>query len=292
MARGNRLLGTLRGKLGDTVYYRSRGYQIERPRVVPKNPRSRAQMEQRVKIANVSAIYRALQPVLSESFAVRGPHESSFNAFSRAAMQQSPFMTKTQVSQCLALPMPVQLSRGGLGTYNYTEYTDGANVVYAVLKSYDTDGTLPTVGLWSQKFLEENPQFRNGDTITMCLIKFVENDALGEFAYNAIGFKHSFTIDTTGMVDILSVGFAFDADRHILVPNGWPTVDSVNAAGSNIMSGILVSRKDENGAVDVSSQYFVLNEGAELLYKARRTPQALQQAIDSYGIGRESVLVE
>lgn len=292
MARGNRLLGTLRGKLGDTVYYRSRGYQIERPRVVPKNPRSRAQMEQRVKIANVSAIYRALKPVLSESFVVRGPHESSFNAFSRAALQQSPYMTKTQVSQCLALPMPVQLSRGGLGTYDYPSYQDGSAILYAVLKSYDDNGTIPTVAVWSQRFLAENAQFRNGDTITMCLIKFVKNDGLGDFAYNAIGFKHSFVIDTQGTADILSVGLAFDSDNHILVPNGWPTLDSVLSAGTDIMSGILISRKDDNGAVDVSSQYFILNDGADLLYKARRTPQALQQAVDSYGIGRLSVLVD
>lgn len=292
MARGNRLLGTLRGKLGDTVYYRSRGYQIERPRVTPKNPRSRAQMAQRVKIANVSAIYRALQPVLSESFVVRDPHESSFNAFSRAALHQSPYMTKAQVSQCLALPMPVQLSRGGLGTYNYTTYSDGSKVVYAILDTYETNGTLPTVGLWSQKFLAENPQFANGDTITMCLIKFVSNSALGEDAFNAIGFTHSFVIDVNGTEAITELGFAADTDRHLLVPNGWPTVDFVNAEDAVIMSGIVLSRKDQNGVVDVSSQYFVLNDGAESIYEASRTAQSLQVAVDSYGSGRESNLVE
>lgn len=285
-------MGTLRGKLGDTVYYRSKGYQIERPRVTPKNPRSRAQMAQRVKIADVSAVYRALQPVLSESFVVRGPHESSFNAFSRAALQQSPYMTKAQVSQCLALPMPVQLSRGGLGTYNYTTLTDNNRVVYAVLPSLSTGGSVFTLAIWSAEFIRLNPQFKNGDIITMCAIKFVKNSVLGDDAYNAIGYNFSFALDTDGSPDMTEIGFVLDSQRNILVPNGWPSADFAVAEDSVLMSGIIVSRKDESGSVDVSSQYFVLTEGAQALYDKFRTAQAMQDAIDSYGTGRDSVLAE
>lgn len=290
MARGNRLLGTLRGKLGDTVYYRSRGYQIERPRVVPKNPRSRAQMGQRVKIANVSAVYRALKPILSRSFAVRGQHESSFNAFSRAAMDLSPYMTKTMVAKCLALPMPVQLSRGGLGTYEYTEF-QGENGLTFVRLPIFSDGPVPTVALWSQRFIAENPQFQEGDTIVMCMIQFVENTVVSEpDAYNAIGKYATLTLDFSNGEPITEVGWAADSTTSTILPNGWPSVNEFNSSDFIGMSGAFVARKTESGDIDVSSQYFVLTEGAQDLYDKYRTDLSLNTAISSYGVGTDRVV--
>lgn len=290
MARGNRLLGTLRGKLGDTVYYRSRGYQIERPRVVPKNPRSRAQMSQRVKIANVSAVYRALKPILSRSFAVRGQHESSFNAFSRAAMDLSPYMTKTMVAKCLALPMPVQLSRGGLGSYEYTEFQGENGLSFVRLPLY-SDGAIPNVGLWTMKFLEENPQFQDGDTIVMVMIRFVKNTQVSEEdAYNAIGSFATLTLDMSNGEPITEIGWAVDSTTHTILPNGWPDVNDFEASDFIAMSGAFVSRKTESGSVDVSSQYFVLTTPANTLYEKYRTDLSLDAAIDSYGVGSDRVV--
>lgn len=291
MARGNRLLGTLRGKLGDTVYYRSRGYQIERPRVVPKNPRSRAQMTQRVKIADVSAVYRALKPVLSRSFVVRGPHESSFNAFSRAALDLSPYMTKTMVAKCLALPMPTQLSRGGLGTYQYQSIISEGAVRFARLKSYATGGATPTLGAWSSAFLAENPQFQQGDTIVLVMIRFRPNANVDEEdAYNAFGSSVTLTIDVNSGDPVTDFGFAVEQDTNTLVPNGWPSSDAIGAEDFIAMSGIFVSRKTESGDIDVSSQYFVLSEGAENLYSSYRKATALDAAISSYGVGSDRVV--
>lgn len=291
MARGNRLLGTLRGKLGDTVYYRSRGYQIERPRVVPKNPRSRAQMGQRVKIADVSAVYRALKPILSRSFAVRGQHESSFNAFSRAAIDMSPFMTKTMVAKCLALPMPVQLSRGGIGTFEYPSFLVSGTPPFARLKSYSTSDTAPTVATWSQSFLAENPQFSNGDVIVAAMIRFTENNQVSEEdAYNAAGKYATLTIDLENDSPITEVGWALDSETSTILPNGWPSQNVIMAEDFVAMSGIFVSRKTESGDIDVSSQYFILTDGAKSLYDKYRTTQALDAAVDSYGVGSERVV--
>lgn len=290
MAKGNRLLGTLRGKLGDTVYYRSRGYQIERPRVVPKNPRSRAQMGQRVKIANASAVYRALKPILSRSFAVRGQHESSFNAFSRAAMDLSPYMTKTMVAKCLALPMPVQLSRGGLGTYEYTEFQGENGLSFVRLPLY-SDGAIPNVALWTQRFLAENPQFQNGDTIVMVMIRFMKNTQVSEEdAYSAIGTFATLQLDLSNGEPITEVGWASDSTTSTILPNGWPDVNDFEASDFIAMSGAFVSRKTESGSIDVSSQYFVLTTAAKTLYEKYRSELSLDAAIDSYGVGSDRVV--
>ena len=291
MARGNRLLGTLRGKLGDTVYYRSRGYQIERPRVVPKNPRTRAQMTQRVKIANVSAIYRALKPVLSRSFVVRGQHESSFNAFSRAALPQSPYMTKSMVAECLALPMSAQLSRGGLGTYIYTGLEIGGEIAFVRLPSYITTDSAPTVSLWSQYFLLENPQFQEGDTIVVAMIQFKSNGYVSnDDAYNAVGKYASIVLNLSDDRSITEVGFGVEQSSKTLVPLGWPTEDAINAEDFVAMSGAFVSRKTENGDIDVSSQYFVLTQAAHDLYSDFHDNAALNAAIESYGVGNDRVV--
>ena len=291
MARGNRLLGTLRGKLGDTVYYRSRGYQIERPRVVPKNPRSRAQMSQRVKIADVSAVYRALKPILSRSFAVRGQHESSFNAFSRAAIDISPYMTKTMVAKCLALPMPVQLSRGGLGTYTYQSFLVSGTPPFARLPKYVDGNSAPTVGVWSEAFLAANPQFAQGDTVVAVMIKFTPNTQVSEEdAYIAAGSYATIVLDVNDARPITEIGWAIESDSNTLVPNGWPSSDAIMVETFISMSGIFVSRKTESGDIDVSSQYFVLSDGANSLYEKYRTEQALDDAVESYGVGSERVV--
>lgn len=291
MARGNRLLGTLRGKLGDTVYYRSKGYQIERPRVTPKNPRSRAQMSQRVKIADASAVYRALKPILSRSFVVRGQHESSFNAFSRAAIDLSPYMTKTMVAKCLALPMPVQLSRGGLGTYNYDSIEFEDSIVFARLPSFSSADAVPTVGVWSEAFLGQNPQFAQGDTVVTVMIRFSPNDQVSEEdAYNATGYYKTIVIDVNDNTPITETGWAVEQDSFTLVPQGWPSRDAIVAEDFISMSGIFVSRKTENGDIDVSSQYFVLSKGAQSLYDKYRTEGALDDAITSYGVGSDRVV--
>lgn len=69
MAKGNLILGTARGKLGDVVTYRSMGQQMARVRVRNvKNPKTLAQMLQRVILASASKSVAVLDPIINHSY--------------------------------------------------------------------------------------------------------------------------------------------------------------------------------------------------------------------------------
>ena len=69
MASGNLVLGTLRGKLGDVVTYRSLGQQRARVRVRNvKNPKSILQTIQRTVLSTAAKTVAVLDPIINHSF--------------------------------------------------------------------------------------------------------------------------------------------------------------------------------------------------------------------------------
>lgn len=69
MAKGNLILGTLRGKLGDVVAYRSLGKQMARVRVRNvKNPKTQLQTLQRIVLACAAKTVAVLEPIVNHSW--------------------------------------------------------------------------------------------------------------------------------------------------------------------------------------------------------------------------------
>lgn len=69
MAKGNMFLGMSRGSVGDVTFYRGRGQQLARARNrTPKNPRSSAQIIQRMILATASKAYSRLKGICDHSF--------------------------------------------------------------------------------------------------------------------------------------------------------------------------------------------------------------------------------
>lgn len=69
MAKGNMFLGMSRGSVGDVTFYRGRGQQLARARNrAPKNPRSSAQIIQRMILATASKAYSRLKGICDHSF--------------------------------------------------------------------------------------------------------------------------------------------------------------------------------------------------------------------------------
>lgn len=83
MTKRNMLLSLASGKLGDMVFYRAGGEQRTRTRVTPRNPKSIAQMENRIPMSNLSALYKGWAPILRQSLSSKTSKESAFNAFVR-----------------------------------------------------------------------------------------------------------------------------------------------------------------------------------------------------------------
>lgn len=291
MSKGNHFLGTAMGKVGDAVFYRANGEQRTRLLVTPTNPRTDAQMRQRVKMANIPAIYRAAKAVLKDSFEVRKAGESSYNAFSRAALNVAPYLTKQMVQNCLALPMKVQASRGSLPTIPWPN--DGELIGYprVILDGINADEA--TVGEFTAAFLAAYPQYKNGDTITFVEVYFVENEDLDiEDAYNAVSVNQSIILDETSEVTLASLGFKSVLTIQGSVEPSWGgSADAAAATTAKMgMRAIIMSRRDEGGKLLVSSQYFGLTNAASALWVKYRSVSALNEAIASYGSGDATAL--
>lgn len=82
MAKGNPLMGTLQGKLGDAVYFRTGGEQRSRTYIRnPRNPQSALQLLQRVLLKTYSGGYsyfKALADHSFQGFATGTPNQSRF----------------------------------------------------------------------------------------------------------------------------------------------------------------------------------------------------------------------
>lgn len=110
------LLSLASGKLGDMVFYRAGGEQRTRTRVIPKNPKTVAQMNQRLRMLNPSAIYRSLSSILSASFVDRKANQSSANKFMSDAISALPFyITKAMKDDLLCVPFGAKVAAGNLG---------------------------------------------------------------------------------------------------------------------------------------------------------------------------------
>lgn len=116
MSKGSLFWGKGSGKLGEAVLYRAGGEQRTRTYVAKiKNPKTLAQMENRLSMRNFAQVYRALQPVLSKSFPNRPTKESGFNAFVKANKSiNSPVVTKEGALSGLSVPFNMLLSQGYL----------------------------------------------------------------------------------------------------------------------------------------------------------------------------------
>lgn len=133
MSKGSLFWGKGSGKLGETVLYRAGGEQRTRTYVSKiKNPKTLAQMKNRLSMRNFAQCYRAMQSVLSKSFPNRSQKESGFNAFVKANKSvRSAVISKDGAMSGLCVPYDMIISQGYLTQFGEFKRTnDGANVIY------------------------------------------------------------------------------------------------------------------------------------------------------------------
>ena len=117
MAKGSQFWGNASGKLGEQVLYRAGGEQRARTYVAKiKNPRSYAQMKNRLLMLNVVSAFRTLKPLLSESFPTKKANQSAFNAFVQANKQTTGFyIAKEDLESGACVPYGMTIAKGTLG---------------------------------------------------------------------------------------------------------------------------------------------------------------------------------
>lgn len=281
MSKRNMLLGLAAGKLGDLVFYRAGGEQRHRPHVIPNNPRSQAQMAQRVRIANVSATYRLLKSIIAESFTGRPSNQSGYNAFASGAINISPFLTREMSLADVCMPAPYVIARGAIAplSVNFTQANSALNLGVSVAGITAEDNTIAKV---SAALLKEYSQLQQGDILTFVSIGYVPawvGDT--QIGYRGVPSTLSMKIDTTNTSALPSN--RLKAIEGVFNFTAWEQNDFAAAA-------VVVSRVDGNGSLQTSFTELVLSSEAESLYSDYREESALFKAVESYNVGEQSIL--
>lgn len=275
------LLGLAAGKVGDLVFYRDGGEQRTRTRVVPKNPRSPRQMAQRVKLANVVNVFRQLQSIISDAFPTRPSNQSGYNAFAKNAIVVSPFMQKIDASQGMVIPAPYVISRGTIDALPYVVSESGeiASISLPIASLTTSDATIASV---SSLMLQAYPTLQNGDELHFVMMEIDMSSSEGDFAAGKpITRVASFTIDTTNSSSLAVAGLQVQTGSLIM-----PITLSV----PHFCGGVVVSRVDGSGKLQVSTSQLAMSDEAAAQYGRCTSEDAMLSAIDSYGVGEQSIL--
>lgn len=279
------LLGLAAGKIGDLVFYRDGGEQRTRTRVIPKNPRSFAQQTQRSKIANVSALYRLLAPVLKDSFVNRPSNQSGFNAFSATAIPMSPYMTREQAAADCVLPQPVVVSKGTLPPLedSLTTFQDDLFRAVIVRGEFSAD---PTIGEVSTAIIDAHPGLSAGDRLTFVLVEFRPADETdsGDDVYFGVPYITAMELDVDSVATLSSIGMSLN--NMVLAPEAY----TGTVTTSSLASTIVHSRVEGDGRLNVNNATLDLSPNAKNVYESYRSSAARLTAVESYLGSNQSIL--
>lgn len=135
MSKGNMLLGHARGKVGSLVFSRANGKQIVRSRAeVVKNPRTQAQMIQRIMLNTIAQGYSNMKAIVDHSFEGLSAGQASMSYF----MQRNLDNLRTKVASEIA---------DGKSLSEIFDFSPLKSNVLAVNAYEIAKGTLPAVAV-------------------------------------------------------------------------------------------------------------------------------------------------
>ena len=271
-------------KLGGTVLYTQGGRTLQRelaPEV--KNPKTPAQMGQRVKWANLVAFYRANAGWMQKAFENKKATQSDYNKFmSLNASSSRIYLTKEQVRQGACVVDSYRVSDGTLQPVEIfpTEKNWVTNLYLTGLDKLD--GTT-TLAAFSNALVSSNAGLRSGDQVSFIRVTQLFNNTTDIPYIQVRAYELIINEQGTGLVkdfwpiELIALGQQQETPA-LMVKNN-------NKQGG---FAIIVSRT-QGGRVLVSpSQVTQVNMNAVI--NQYSSSASLQAAIDSYGRGDEVFL--
>lgn len=295
MAKGNMILGYLRGAIGDIVFWRAKGQQMARARNrAPSNPRTEYQMTQRAKWANVAKFVKMAPPGFFKfAFEGKGVRLTDYNVFYRENLLRSPMMSRT-ASANPAYPALGNfiLSRGSLPSIGaITEYSAVTLDTPFFKLAEGNNITIPTeagrtVSWLTNQLLTLAPsRYRLGDILTFVKIScnnFGTPLAYPELSDYGYSFEYYQVIlsmtDTTpiksrlgGLARLNTIG-----DNKLLGISYGSDTGQTGAVewSSNLHATCMIHTRNVSGGLLVSSEELTVNENYAML-----TEQALTNSV-------------
>lgn len=130
MAKGNFWTRSVKGRLGDMVFYKSNGEQMTRSyNGNPANPRTDAQLNQRIKWTDTCLAYDFLKPVITETMVKRPQDQNNFNTFVSENVGKAPIVKKAVAEFAKqnggAIIGDYTISKGSLSGFNSLNVASG-----------------------------------------------------------------------------------------------------------------------------------------------------------------------
>ena len=279
MSKNNMLLGYARGKVGDLVFARRLGQQTTRAyNSSPKDAKTRSQVTQRVKMANVIAMYRALKNICNHSFEGLDVGQTSYSAFVKANLTGNKVsLTKEAASFGACVVAPYLISRGSLPSIQ-VEGT-GADAVTNISVGGLTISGTTTIGQFADALVANNAGIEYGDQLTyVSLVQ--QTDA-----------NSGYPVVVAGIYEVTLNSASTDKVRDFIPEVGSSVKNGFLAHGALIGRGgfaWILSRKQPGASLMVSTQRLVLTSPD--VYDQFATADANTRAISSYGFTMEPIL--
>ena len=261
-------------KLGGAVIYQANGQTLMR-QLAPSvtNPRTDAQMEQRVKLANLVAFYRASSKWMRGAFETKPSNQSDYNAFVSAnASANSVYLTKSQVDEGTAVVAPYVVSRGSLGeiTQVASEGRIDTNLYVGGLSINDST----TIAQFSAALINNNNGIQEGDQVSV--VQYIQNTST----------NNTYTITCRAYEVILSLTNGSPLAAYLpvaLLGVSAGETPAISILTSSFVGGAaLILSRTQGGRILVSSSSVTLTFGNSI-YPAMTTNTQKQEAIKSYG---------
>lgn len=295
MAKGNMILGYLRGAIGDIVFWRAKGQQMARARNrAPSNPRTEYQVTQRAKWANVAKFVKMAPPRFFKfAFESKGVRLTDYNVFYRENLLRSPMMSRT-ASANPAYPAlgNFVLSRGSLPSIGALMEYSAVTLDTPFFKLAEGDNiTIPadggrTVAWLTNQLLTLAPsRYRLGDILTF--VKISCNNLITPLAYPDLsdyGYSFEYYQVILSMTDTTPIKSRLGgiARLNTIGDNKLLGISYGSASGqtgavewsSNLHATCMIHTRNVSGGLLVSSEELTVNENYAML-----TEQALTNSV-------------
>lgn len=170
MAQSRNFFGMRRGSTKTFTFQVNHGVQITKDRVYDvANPRTNAQMGQRLAFANAVKFYKAAnQNLFKFAYEDKKPNESDYNAFMRHNTGLAAIASKKMLVNDYPAIGNYMLTAGTLGTLDvFCEANTSLGVRAYLDIIIDVEGT---VGSGWREICEKYPQIHDGDIVTLAVL--------------------------------------------------------------------------------------------------------------------------
>lgn len=272
MSRVNRgfNLTAMNGSVGAVTYVTRKGITVAKQKVPAKlnYTKTLRSMTPRMRWMAIVRMWQALNTVgWHPSFKNKEGLQSDFNMFMKANSAVDVYLTKDIVSANGGVVAPVQVTQGGLPTVGGT-MTESGFLTTISLGSI-TIGASTTLRTFSQAILENNPDWNNGDQLTIVVLSQVVDAStnIPRISPKIVELILDDEDDGTLLGDIVGT-------ELIEVADGKLRIMSVNGGACVVHSA------GEGENFDVSTEWMAMANPILTQYTSNT---ALMAAINSYG---------